>query len=46
MKPMIQLPTLIYDVGSAYSYPHISMAKAGLTHSGEREEAQEKYLVR
>jgi hypothetical protein len=30
----IQLPTLICDVGPTCSYPHISTAKAGFTHSG------------
>jgi hypothetical protein len=33
----IQFPTLICDVGPTCSYPHISTAKAGLTHLGERE---------
>jgi hypothetical protein len=32
----IQLPTLFCDVGPTCSYPHISTASAGLTHSGER----------
>jgi hypothetical protein len=43
---MIQFPTLICDVGPTYSYPHISTAKAGLTHSGERRSTREEYLAR
>jgi hypothetical protein len=41
----IQFPTLICDVGPTCSYPHISTAKAGLTHSGERRSTREEYLV-
>jgi hypothetical protein len=41
----IQFPTLICDVGPTCSYPHISTAKAGLTHSGERRNSREEYLV-
>jgi hypothetical protein len=33
---VIQIPTLICDVGPTCSYPHISTASAELTHSGER----------
>jgi hypothetical protein len=43
---MIQFPTLIYDVGPTRSYPHISTAEAGLTHSGERRNTREEYLAR
>jgi hypothetical protein len=42
---MIQLPTLICDVGPTSSYPHISTAIAGLTHSGERS-TRKVYLAR
>jgi hypothetical protein len=42
----IQFPTLICDVGPTCSYPHISMAKAGLTHSGERRSTRKVYVVR
>jgi hypothetical protein len=42
----IQLPTLICDVVPACSYPHISMAKVGLTHSGQRRSTRKEYLVR
>jgi hypothetical protein len=38
----IQIPTLICDVGPTCSYPHISMAEAGLTHSGERRGTREE----
>jgi hypothetical protein len=38
----IQFPTLICDVGPTCSYPHISTAKAGLTHSGERRSTREE----
>jgi hypothetical protein len=43
---MIQFPTLIYDVRPTSSYPHISTAKAELTHSGERRSARKVYLAR
>jgi hypothetical protein len=43
---MIQLPTLIYDVGPTCSYPHISTAIAGLTHSGEGRSTRKVFLVR
>jgi hypothetical protein len=42
----IQLPTLICDVGPTCSYPHISTAIAGLTHSGERRSTRKVFLVR
>jgi hypothetical protein len=42
----IQLPTLICDVGPTCSYPHISTALAGLTHSGERRSTRKVCLVR
>jgi hypothetical protein len=43
---MIQFPTLIYDVRPTSSYPHISTAKAELTHSGERRSTRKVYLAR
>jgi hypothetical protein len=43
---MIQFPTFICDVGPTCSYPHISTAKAGLTHSGKRRSTIEEYLAR
>jgi hypothetical protein len=42
----IQLPTLICDVGPTCSYPHISAAIAGLTHSGERRSTRKICLAR
>jgi hypothetical protein len=42
----IQLQTLICDVGPTCSYPHISTASAGLTHSGERRSTRKVYLAR
>jgi hypothetical protein len=42
----IQLPTLIYDVGTTSSYPHISTALAGLTNSGERRSTRKVCLAR
>jgi acyl-CoA reductase-like NAD-dependent aldehyde dehydrogenase len=43
---MIQLPTLIYNVGANCSYPHFSTALAGLTHSGERRSTRKECLAR
>jgi hypothetical protein len=43
---MIQLPTLICDVGPTCSYPHISTALTGITHSGERRSTRKVCLVR
>jgi hypothetical protein len=42
----IQLPTLICDVGPTCSYPQISTALAGLTHSRERRSTRKVFLVR
>jgi hypothetical protein len=42
----IQLPTMMCDVGPTWSYPHISTASTGLTHSGERRSTRKVYLGR
>jgi hypothetical protein len=42
----IQLPSLICDVGPTCSYPHISTALAGLTHSGKGRNTRKECLAK